>query len=52
MKGQILLVSQIVAQGTKVEVWEFVVTKVRILSFVIPNIKHLPLFVDFILTLE
>ena len=40
------------AQGTKVKAWEIVVTKVGILSFVVPNIKHVPLFVDFILTLE
>ena len=52
MKGQILLVSQIVAQGTKEKVWENVATKVSILSFVMPNIKQVPLFVDFILTLE
>ena len=44
--------SQIVAQGTKIKAWEIVVTKVSILSFVMPNIKHIPLFVDFILTLE
>jgi hypothetical protein len=52
MKGQILLVSQIVAQRTKIQLWEFVVTKVDILFFVVPNIKHLSLFIDFILTLE
>ena len=52
MKGQILLVSQIVAQGTKIKPWEIVVTEVGVLSFVTPNIKHSSLFIDFILTLE
>jgi len=51
-KGQILLVSQIVAQKTKVNPWEFVVTKLDIMFFVVPNIKYLALFVDLILDLE
>jgi len=51
-KGQILLVSQIVAQRIKVDPWEFVVTKLGIMSFVAPNNKYLALFVDLILTLE
>ena len=52
MKGQIFLVSQIAAQGTKIKAWDILVTKVDILSFVMPNIKHSSLFIDFILTLE
>ena len=52
MKGQNCLVSRIVAQGTKIKVWEILVTKLDILSFVRQNIKHVSLFVDFILTLE
>ena len=51
-KGQILLVGQIMAQGTKVKSWEIQVTKLGILSFVVPNEKYLALFVDLILTLE
>ena len=51
-KGQILLVSQIVAQTTKVNSWEFCITKVDILSFVPPNYKYLTFFVEFILILE
>jgi len=47
-KGQILLVSQIAAQKTKVNPWEFVVTKLGIMSFVVPNGKYLALFVDLI----
>ena len=50
-KGQILLVRQIVAQRTKVNLWEFVVVKADITSFVVPNNKHLAFFVDLILTL-
>jgi len=46
-----LLVSQIIAQGTKVYPWEFVVTKPVIMSFAVPN-KYLALFIDLILTLE
>ena len=47
-----MLVSQIMAQGTKVNPWEFVVTKLSIMSFVVPNTKYLAPFVDLILTLE
>ena len=39
MKGQILLVSQIVAQGTKIKLWEIVVTKVGILSTITQNYR-------------
>ena len=52
MKGQKILESEIVAQGTKIKAWEIPVTKLDILAFVMPNIKHVSLFVDFILTLE
>ena len=52
IKGQILLVGQITAQGTEVNSWEILVTKLGILSFVVPNSKYLALFVDLILTLE
>ena len=45
MKGQNLLVCQIVAQGTKVKVWEIVVTKISILSFVMP--KYITLIFGF-----
>ena len=51
-KGQILLVGQITAQGTKENSWEILVTKLGILSFAVPNSKYLALFVDLILTLE
>ena len=47
-----MLVSQIVTQKTKVNLWEFVVTKLNIMSFVVPNSKYLVLFVDLILDLE
>ena len=47
-----MLASQILAQETKQKLWEIGVTKLGILSFVMPNIKHLAFFVDFILTLE
>ena len=43
--------SQIVAQGTKVNPWEFVVVKANITSFVVPNNTYLTSFVDLILTL-
>ena len=43
---------QITAQGTKVNSWKIVITKLGIMSFVVPNNKHLDLFVDLILTLE
>jgi len=50
---QILLVSQIMAQGTKVNLWEFVSTaKQGIWSPSVPNNKHLTLFVDLMLNLE
>jgi len=45
-------VSQIVAQKTKVNPWGFLVTKLNIISFVVPNSKYLALFVDLILVLE
>jgi len=51
-KGQILLVGQITAQGTKINSWEIMVTKLGILSFVVPNSKYSTCFVDLILTLE
>src|SRR5258706_6348985 len=51
-KGQISLVRQITAQIAKVNPWEISVTKVDILSFDVPNNKHLASFVDFILTLR
>ncbi len=51
-KGQISLVRQITVQITKLNPWEFSVTKVDILSFGVPNINHLASFVDFILTLR
>ena len=50
-KGQKFLVSQIAAQGTKVNSWEFYITKVGILSSDVPSNKHLALLVDFISTL-
>ena len=40
-KGQISLVSQIAAQGTKVNSWENSITKVDILSFVPPKYRSL-----------
>ena len=51
-KGQILLVGQITVQRTKVNSWEIQVTKLDILSFVIPSDRHSTFFVDLILTLE
>ena len=51
-KGQISLVSQIVAQRTKGKLWENCMTRVGILYFVMPNDRHLASFVDFILTLQ
>ena len=50
-KSQISLVSQIMAQQTKVNLCEICITKVDILYFIVPNKKHLALLVDFILTL-
>ena len=40
------------AQRTKVNSWEFVITKLGIMSFVLSNTKYLASFVDLILTLE
>ena len=40
------------AQGTKKELWEIVVTKIGILSSDVPNNKHLASIADFILTLD
>ena len=51
-KGQISLVSQIVAQRTKGNLWENRMTRAGILYFVMPNDRHLASFVDFILTLQ
>ena len=51
-KGQISLVSQIVAQRTKVNSWENYITKVDILALTLPNNKHLGPFVDFLFTLQ
>src|ERR1700759_2639596 len=51
-KGQISLVSQIVAQRTKGKLWENCMTRVGIFYFVMPNDRHLASFVDFILTLQ
>jgi len=39
-RGQMLLVSQITAQRTKLNLWEFVIAMLGILSFVVPNNKH------------
>ena len=47
-----MLVGHIVAQGTKVNTWEFVVTKLGIMSFTVPNTRYLAPFVDLLLTLE
>jgi len=38
-KGKFLFVSQIMAQGTKVNTWEFVVTKADIRSFIVPKLR-------------
>ncbi len=51
-KGQILLVGQITAQRTKLNLWECLLVKLGILSFVAPNNEHPPFFVDLIQTLE
>ena len=51
MKGQILLVSHFMAQGTKVYLCKLETTKKDIMSFVMPKDKHLAPFVDLILTL-
>jgi hypothetical protein len=39
------------AHRTKVNLWEFLVTKPDMMSFVTPNSKHSAFFVDLILTL-
>jgi hypothetical protein len=44
-------VSQIAAQETKVNLWEFYIIKVDVLSFILPNNKHLASIFDLILTL-
>ena len=49
-KGQVSLVRQIAAQITKVNPWEFFITRVDILSITVPNNKYLSLFGEFILT--
>ena len=41
MKGQILLVSQIMAQGTKIKPWEIVVTKIGLLFTIKQNYRTL-----------
>ena len=51
-KGQISLVRQIATQITKVNLWEIGMTKLCILSFVVPHNKHLAPVVKFILTLR
>ena len=52
MKGQILLVCQIVAQRTKIKAWEIVVTKVGILSFVTQKYRTLVFVVNLISILQ
>ena len=47
-KGQILLVRQITAQITKGNLSVISITKVDVLSFVVPHDKHLASFVDYI----
>ena len=42
-RGPFLLVSQIMAQRTKINPWEFVITKPCILSFVVLNLRTLAL---------
>ena len=51
--NQSSMVSAIItAQRTKLKLWEILVTKLGILSFVASNNKHTACFVDLILTLE
>jgi hypothetical protein len=45
-KGQISLVSQIAAQGTKDKLWEIHITKLDILSFDIPKYRSLDPDID------
>ena len=52
MKGQIFLVSQIVAQGTKVKPWEFVVTKIAISFIEIQKYRTLVLVINLISILQ
>ena len=52
MKGQILLVSQIVAQGTKIKLWEIVVTRVGILSTIMQDYRTLVFVIDLISILQ
>jgi hypothetical protein len=52
MKGQILLVSQIVAQGIKEKAWKIVVTKVGILSFVMRKYRTLVFGINLISILQ
>ena len=52
MKGQILLVSQIVAQGTKIKAWEIVVTKISILFFVMQKYRTLVFVINLISILQ
>ena len=52
IKGQILLVSQIVAQRTKVKALEIVVTKIGIFSLVIPKYRTLAFTTDLISILQ
>jgi hypothetical protein len=51
-KVKILLVSQIVAQGTKIKAWEIVVTKVGILSFVMQKHRTLVFGINLISILQ
>jgi hypothetical protein len=51
-KGQISLVSQIVAQRTKGKSWENHETKEYMYFVIVPNYRHLAPFIDFILTLD
>ena len=52
MKGKNLLVRQIVAQQTKVKVWEIVGTKINILSFAMPKYITLGLVFNLIPILQ
>ena len=52
MKGQNLLVCQIVAQGTKVKAWEILVTKIGILFFVVQKFRTLVFVINLISTLQ
>ena len=52
MKGQNSLVSQIVAQGTKIKPWEFVVTKTGILSIIMHKYRTLVLVINLISILQ